>query len=310
MRPQVGGTITHIRHKETGLSVLGDVPWDTVDVPLATLAARDEPEWLTRYTGGWPLLFPNSGDACMVDGVFHGFHGEASIAPWDVVTTGAHLVLERQFSCLSAAMRRTFSLHGEILSIREQLSYSGNMPIDVMWGHHPTFGSDLLASPYEVTAGAREVLAEPQYDPTTNPLKPGAKGHWPMLAGKSGIADLAHPQYPWASVVYLTDFRSPWAAIRRSDNAIAVMLSWDGALFPCAWLWYELKGTVDAPWSGRTMLIGIEPNTTPCSLGLGEAVRRNAPLLRLIPGMELTTTINLHVFRPSGPILDGPAAHP
>ena len=63
--------------------MLGKVPWDPVDAPIASLAARDEPEWLTRYTGGWPLLFPNGGDACTVDGVFHGFHGEASIAPWD-----------------------------------------------------------------------------------------------------------------------------------------------------------------------------------------------------------------------------------
>ena len=66
-----------------GLSVLGTVPWDPIDAPIDSLAARDEAEWLTRYTGGWPLLFPNGGDACTVDGVFHGFHGEASITPWD-----------------------------------------------------------------------------------------------------------------------------------------------------------------------------------------------------------------------------------
>ena len=82
VNPQVGGTITEIVHRPSGLSVLGRVPWDPVDAPIASFAARDEPEWLTRYTGGWPLLFPNGGDACTVDGMFHGFHGEASIAPW------------------------------------------------------------------------------------------------------------------------------------------------------------------------------------------------------------------------------------
>ena len=89
INPQVGGTITEVRHKPSGLSVLGRVPWAAVDAPLASLAARDEPEWLTRYTGGWPLLFPNAGDACTVDGVFHGFHGEASIAPWETVGSRA-----------------------------------------------------------------------------------------------------------------------------------------------------------------------------------------------------------------------------
>ena len=64
VNPRVGGTITQVTHLGSGLSVLGEVPWDPVDVPIAGLAARDEPEWLTRFTGGWPLLFPNGGDAC------------------------------------------------------------------------------------------------------------------------------------------------------------------------------------------------------------------------------------------------------
>ena len=79
VNPNVGGTITEIVHLGTGLSVLGEVPWDPVDAPIGRFAARDEMHWLSRYTGGWPLLFPNGGDACTVDGVFHGFHGEASI---------------------------------------------------------------------------------------------------------------------------------------------------------------------------------------------------------------------------------------
>src|SRR5688572_5209344 len=82
VNPRVGGTITSIIHRDSGLSVLGQVPWPVIDAPLDTGAARNEPEWLTRYTGGWPLLFPNGGDACQIDGVFHGFHGEASITPW------------------------------------------------------------------------------------------------------------------------------------------------------------------------------------------------------------------------------------
>lgn len=308
VNPDVGGTVTGVLHRRTGLSVLGRVPWETIDAPLGSLAARDEPEWLTRYTGGWPLLFPNAGDACEVDGVFHGFHGEASIAPWEASASDGEMTLTRNFSCIAASMQRTLSLDGESLSIREDLTYSGAAPVAVMWGHHPTFGSDLLASPFEVTCGARDVQAEAQFDPPCNPLRPGANGHWPLLAAKDGTADLAHPQRPWASVVYLSNFCSPWAAIRRMDDAIAVLMEWDGAHFPCAWLWYELEGTPDVPWAGRTHLVAVEPNTTPCALGLGEAARRGAPLLRLKPGARLRTFITLHVFKPAGPILGGTAA--
>jgi len=56
--PEVGGTITQIAVKRSGLKVLGSVPWPVTNAPIASGAARNEPEWLTRYSGGWPLLFP------------------------------------------------------------------------------------------------------------------------------------------------------------------------------------------------------------------------------------------------------------
>lgn len=277
--PNVGGTITEVLHGPTGLSVLGRVPWTAVEEPLAA-AARDEPEWLTRYSGGWPLLFPNAGDACTVDGVFHGFHGEASIMRWDVV--GARkdqLVLERHFTVIPAHMRRTFTVTGETLSISELLTYSGDAATDVMWGHHPSFGSDLLDGPVEITSGAAHIKIEPAYAPPEG-------------------ADLLRPVAQLASLAYLTGFDSAWATIRRLDDAIAIHLAWDGARFPCAWLWHELEGTTTPPWSGHTRLIAIEPNTTPCGLGLAEAHRRGAPLLRLAPGQQLTSEISLRVFKP------------
>lgn len=311
VNPDVGGTITAVHHTPTGLSVLGTVPWETVDAPLPGLAAKDEPEWLTRFTGGWPLLFPNAGDACTVDGVVHGFHGEASIAPWDAEMRDGALLLTRSFEALPVTMRRTLSLAGETLSVREELACSGARPVDVMWGHHPSFGSDLLAGPFEITCGAGTVAAEAQYDPPASPMLRGAAGSWPSLPAKGGgNLDLAHPGPGWASVLYLTGFDQAWAAIRRLDDAIAALLTWDGAQFPCAWLWYELDATRDAPWNGHTRLLGIEPNTTPCALGLGEAIARGAPLLRLEPGRAVSTTISLYVFKPSGPIRNGLADRP
>ncbi len=95
--------------------------------------------------------------------------------------------------------------------------------------------------------------------------------------------------------------------MRRLDDAVAVALSWDGALFPCAWLWLELGGTGAPPWYGRGRLIGLEPNTTRSGMGLADARRRGSHLLRLDPGQELSTELRLQVFRPAGRIsaLDG-----
>ena len=71
--PSLGGTITEIRHKALDVSVLGTVPWAPKPGPAATIAASDETQWLQHYTGGGPLLFPNGGDACLFEGVTHGF---------------------------------------------------------------------------------------------------------------------------------------------------------------------------------------------------------------------------------------------
>lgn len=302
INPQVGGTITSITHLGLGLSVLGTVPWNPINAPIESCAARDEAEWLTRYTGGWPILFPNGGDACTVDGVFHGFHGEASISPWTAKASPESLRLARRFETVPGEMQRELTAVGDMLIIRERLRMSGAHPIDVMWGHHPTFGSDLLAGPVEITAGTRHVTVDDTYDPAANPLRPGATGTWPIVAGKTGPVDLGRPEGIPTAMAYLHDFDAAWVAMRRTDNAIAIALSWDAAHFPCAWLWYELGGTMEAPWHGDGRVIGIEPNSTRPGMGLANAKRRGSSLLRLHPGEEVSTTLHLHVFQPRGDI--------
>lgn len=305
VRPRVGGTITEIRHKRTGLSVLGSVPWRAVEVPLESGAAPDERTWLTRYTGGWPLLFPNAGDACSVDGVFHGFHGEASISPWDAALHGDRVTLDRRMTSVPVRMTRTITVDEDVVRVEEVSVNEGPESVLVMWGHHPTFGSDLLAQDVEMTAGARAVMVDASYDPPANPLRPGVTGRWPIIEGKLGSVDLRRPMSLTASgqiaaLIYLGDFASPWIAVRRLDGAVAVALSWDADVFPAAWVWYELGGTLDAPWNGHTRLIGVEPNTTSLAYGLAEARRQGARLLALRPGEPLGAKIRLHVFSSTG----------
>jgi len=301
--PEVGGTITAIEHKSLGASVLGKTPWLALEAPMEPPAAPDETAWLTRYTGGWPLLFPNGGDACDYAGVFHGFHGEASVASWQVEAGTAVLRLRRRFTTVPVEIRREMTVERDVLTIRETLSMLGREPTKVMWGHHPTFGSDLLDGAFEIQTGARNVTIDDRYDPPTNPLIPGATGRWPLVPGKSGPFDLGRPQGTIAALAYLSDFESPWMSIRRLDGFVAAALSWDAGVFPYAWLWYELGGTAEPPWCGKARLIGMEPNTTWPGTGLADADRRGGRLMTLRPGAKTTTMLRLHVFRPEGAIV-------
>src|SRR5262245_33755826 len=248
VNPAVGGTIGAIEHKRLGASVLGTVPWEPEAGPADTGAAPDEKTWLRWYGGGWPILFPNGGDACEFDGVFHGFHGEASISPWQAENDDGVLQLTRRFTTVPVGMRRELAIDRDLLTIREAVRMLGTQPIRVMWGHHPTFGSDLLAGPFEIQSSAQHVVVDDRYDPVNNPLLPGAAGRWPIVAGKTGSFDLSRPQGCIAALACLQDFASPWASIRRLDGTIGALLSWDAAVFPYAWLWYELAGTAEPPW--------------------------------------------------------------
>jgi hypothetical protein len=302
VNPRVGGTITQIEHKALGLSVLGRVPWQAVDAPLDPPVAPNEPVWLTRYTGGWPLLFPNGGDACEFAGVSHGFHGEGSIAPWEAKVEGQAIHLTRRFVTVPARMQRSISVEGDVVTVRESVVSEAAQPIQVMWGHHPTFGSDLLDGAFEIRSGARRVAVDQGYDPPANPLQPGSAARWPIVPGKDGPFDLSRPpRGRMAALCFLSDFDSPWISIRRMDDAIAVALSWDATVFPYAWLWYELGATTDAPWNGKARLIGLEPNSTASANGLADAQRRGGRLLTLQPGAEMTARVNLQVFKPNGP---------
>jgi hypothetical protein len=300
--PRVGGAITEIVHRPSGLSVLGTVPWDPLPDPLGTAGAPDEIAWLTRYTGGWPVLFPNGGDACRHAGALHGFHGEASVVPWAAEERGNRLRLRRRLYTLPIEMRREIAVEGDLVTVRESVRLLGERPVEVMWGHHPTFGSDLIAAPWEIAAPACRLAVEDTYDPPANPLQRGAASTWPIVPGRDGPYDLRRPGDRIAACVYLHEMASAWLAIRRLDGAVGVALSWDQAIFPCAWLWLELAGTAEPPWHGITRLVGLEPNATWPGVGLAETARRGLPLLTLEPGVERTAWVRLQVLQPRGAI--------
>jgi hypothetical protein len=295
--PAVGGTILSLTHLATGLSVLGDVPWDAIDLPEPSGAAPDEASWLSRFHGGWPLMFPNAGDACSDGATHHGFHGEASAVPWRAEREGADVVLTRRFLTAPVTMTRRIALQGDRLLVVECVA--ADAPCAVVWGQHVTFGADLLAGPVRIEAGAARVTACAIYDPPANPLTPGAAGDWPRLAGRRGDVSLSEPPEGAAALACLSDFGpEPWAEVHRIDGAVSVRLDWSADPWPLAWLWIETGGTPDAPWFGRGRIIGIEPCSTWPATGLAAARAAGGALVTFSAGEVREARISLRVFRP------------
>lgn len=301
--PGKGGDIASIRHLPTGREVLWQSPWDARPAGVALPGSDPVEAWLQAYDGGWQLLVPNGGDACVHQGVRHTFHGEAALAPWRWSVAGEALELALAFYTLPLAMTRRLTLDGDLLIIEESLLNDGATPVELVWGHHPGFGGDLLAGPARLTCGARRVIVDDRVDERGNALESGGSFDWPQVRDHRGRPlDLREPLLGRHGLAYLQDFAEGWAGLTRLDGAIGVALSWDAALFPTAWLWQELGASRSAPWFGRARVIGIEPCTSWPAHGLATVAERTGTQFRLAPGERRATTLRLHVCTGLGEI--------
>jgi hypothetical protein len=304
--PGMGGTVASLRHLPSGAEVLARPPWQAKGGPLPG-GAGDEAEWLSRWGGGWPVMFPNAGDACTDGDARHGFHGEGSVTPWEMDRDGAELILTRRFEAVPVVMTRRFTLVGARLELHETVRAEG--ACRVVWGQHVTLGGDLLAGPVRVETGARGLRACSTYDPAANPLIPGAAGDWPHLPGKAGWVDMSAPPEGAALLACLTDFAgAPWAQLARADGSLAVRLDWRADPWPLAWFWVETGGTPEAPWNGQARMIGIEPCSTWPATGLAAARAAGGHVIDLSSGETRHSHLSLTIETPDSKDR-GPHAH-
>lgn len=293
--PGKGGDIASIRHRPTGRDVLFQTPWGGGPGGRYLPGSDEVTSWLQVYTGGWQIMVPNAGAGCVHQGTRHTFHGEASLASWEYDIAGNVLVLRHGFFTLPLTMTRRLALDGDLLTIEESLTNEGGGPVEVVWGHHPGFGGDLLAGPARLTCGARRIVVDDRPDERGNALEPGGVFDWPVARGQAGEAiDLREPLVGRHGMAYLQDFEEGWAGLTRVDGTIGAALSWDATLFPTAWLWQELGGSTTPPWYGRARVIGIEPCTSWPGHGLATVASRTGTQLRLGAGERRDTTVRLH----------------
>lgn len=293
--PDLGGTIASLRHLASGAEVLARTPWETSTAPLPF--APDEATWLTRFVGGWPVMFPNAGDACDDGRVRHGFHGEGSFAPWEATQKGQSVILTRRFAAVPVTMTRQITLVENRLEVAETVT--ADAPCQVVWGQHVTLGSDLLAGPVTLQTSAQRVASCASYDPPANPLIAGSVGDWPILPGRRGPVDLSHPPAQAALLACLASLGpAPWASLTRADG-LGVRLDWTADPWPLAWLWMETGGTQDAPWHGKGRMIGIEPCTTWPATGLVAARAAGGNILSLAAGKTRHAAITLTILNPA-----------
>jgi galactose mutarotase-like enzyme len=297
-----GAQIAHLG-APGGDNVLFAADWDApLPAGRSTGYGSDELDWLSEYRGGWQELFPNAGPACAVDGTPLPFHGEASVARWDVLEAGADSAVLRVAARLPLVLERRMWLEAEapVLRLEERVRNVSPLPQSFLWGHHPAFPA-VAGTAIDLPGG--DVHVDDGFRPSSLDLVPGARGRWPHAED----VDLSVvPPGPAERYCYVTGLPEAWAAV-RGPGGRGLALAWDGAVWPHVWLWLQLGGR-DFPWFGRAAVVAVEPQRAFPGDGLAGAIGRGQALT-LAPGESLDawlTAVLLEDERPvSGVTRDG-----
>jgi hypothetical protein len=290
--PEKGCDILELVDRRTGIDVLFKAPWGYGRRPVHAPSSFEA--WIESYPGGWQVLLPNGGDAAVENGVEWGFHGEAGVVEWkvDEVEAGAATFSTSLISAPLEVVRR-IALAENVLRVEEQVTNRGAEAIEVMWGHHPTFGAPFLEHGCRVETSAQTFTADDRAPGAG--LAPGQRSTWPNAAleggGEVDLSVVPGPDERRAVLGYLSDFEDGSYRIVNPRLGLAAEIRWPLDVFPTAWFWQELHASAGYPWYRRAYTTALEPNTTAPAQGIVDARAKGGATLLLSPAVPRAVTI-------------------
>ena len=305
--PEKGADILSFVDRRSGVDVLFKTPWGTRTPGHWARRGTSQERWMEAYAGGWQLLLPNGGDECVERGATWGFHGEAAVLPWQVVSaTKAAAVLETTLFLVPLRVRRRLSLEGRLLRIEETVSNESPEDIEVMWSHHPALGAPFLEGGCLISAGCSSVLADDRVPGTL--LAPGSRHRWPYVTTVTGdkvdLREVPPPDQPRSVLAYLGGFTSGFFAVTNPRLRLGFGLRWPLEMFDKAWLWQEVHSSSGWPWFRRAYVLAVEPASTIPAQGMAVARAKCERVVLLAPGSSHQVLLEAVLFEGDGEVAD------
>ncbi|MDX6273373.1 MAG: hypothetical protein QOJ92_583 [Frankiales bacterium] len=287
-----GATITRFEVEPWG-NLLAE---RTSELPLRASSSasygEEQLDWLSEYDGGWHVLFPNAGPACVVDGIPLPFHGEANRAAWTVEDVTSRTARLSTVCRLPLRLTREITVSAECVLVQETATNLSDREQHVVWGQHPVFAAT-PGTQIDLPGGTLETDAH--YAPAAADLVAGSRSTWPLATGLNGVVDVSVvPPGPCERYLDVTNLPEPWAAVRDPQRGVGVTISFDETLFKHLWVWLEAEGT-DFPWLGQVRYLGVEPHSSWPGTGLAAAIE-DGRATRIPPRGALQTWVSLRVF--------------
>ncbi|MFQ6097377.1 MAG: DUF4432 family protein [Armatimonadota bacterium] len=267
--------------------------------------------------GGWPEVLPNAGRTCEYKGAEFGLHGEVHGLPWK------HRIVQDSPDCVAVALwvrtvrtpfylEKTLTLHrgSAVLHIAERLVNEGREPMELMWGHHPTFSTPFLDDTTVLDAPATRVVIDGVPDDYSR-FDPFQEFDWPEGPTRGGeVVDIRHVP-PLGSEIsdmaYLTGLTDGWFAITNQSRELGFGMSWDLDTFKCIWWWMAFGGNFGYPLYGRAFAMAVEPMSSWPAI-LPNAIAKGTQL-KMAAGEERQTWLKAVVYdgaqRPRGITREG-----
>jgi hypothetical protein len=258
--PERGADIVQVVDRASGTPLLAESP--TGLVGSSTGATPDSMTgWLRGYPGGWQLLVPNAGPEREHDGARQGFHGEASLATWEVLAQSeTSCALETSLLTAPLRLRRSVSIDGDALTVSDEIENLSPDTVETRIVQHPAFGAPFLdGESYFLTSAAKIV---------TDADAPGTLAGADIIGipqevleegPEPGSIRIPAPGSGASLFAALTEFAAPEVTFCSPTRELAVRLAWDSSILPHAWLWIEANAGRGWPWFRRLYAIAIEP---------------------------------------------------
>lgn len=300
-----GCDILELLHKPTDTEMLCQAPaglptpHDEFSSPLEQGHFRD------RFAGGWYVMLPNGPVPCHHRGAAFGQHGEATFLSWDVYLeedTPEHVIVAFRVRLrrLPLFVERRFVLTSgsATLGLEESVTSEAGHEVELLWGHHPTFGAPLIEEGSVIDLPACTALTNATV-PDASVVAADACAPWPLLPARAGgLVDLSRVPAEAETAhdfVRLEGLANGWFAISNPHRGAGVALRWDEKLFPVLGLWRMLDGEGDYPWYQARRMIALEPA---CDLPSLAAAAERGTAVTLAPGETVSTRLEATLFTP------------
>ena len=272
--------------------------YELVDVRSGSDILYRDPAGSRDYrVGAWYELFPNAGPACHFQGRQFSRHGDLQHQRWRLLRASlSGQTAELSFAGSSREIPVLVTRHLQIgpagrIGVRESLSNESSLDLRYLWGHHITFGENMMEGGARVEVPDIDFTAELDAGPDA-PYLSSARGRLNRFPGKDGVTvDLTRfDQLPYSAMLFADLGDDAHYTVSSPVLGLTVRAEWDLHAFGSLWMWTTTQGTtVDSD----LVACALEPQATAVP-GLADACAAGtAPTLA--PHARRTAWLNLEV---------------